>query len=117
LPFLPPDAQGAVVLQATLGHAGGVAFGGGAAAEHAARTAEEFAAHARAVRRLYGRRLAQCRRAFLAGSDALRQPAETVAAILETIAATFPIDPDPARRAARSAPVDDVCLEGIDTFL
>jgi hypothetical protein len=66
---------------------------------------------------LLGRRLSQCRSLFLAGSDALRQPTETVAAYLETIAAFFPIDPKSARHRAGNAPDASPRLEGIDTFL
>jgi hypothetical protein len=119
LPFLPPEAQAAVVLQATLGHAGGVAFGQGMAAEHAVRSPEEFAEHAGAVRRLLGRRLRQCRTLFLAGSDALRQGPETTVAYLETIAAIFPIDADAisARGRAWNPSEAPEPLSGIDTFL
>ncbi len=117
LPILPPDAQAALVLQATLGHAGGVAFGRGAAAEHAVRSPQEFAAHARNVHRLLGRRLLQCRTVFLAGSDVLRQGPEPIEAYLETINATFPIDPHSARRRGRSAPDADAILEGTTAFL
>jgi hypothetical protein len=116
-PFLPPDAQAAVVLQATLGHAGGVAFGQGAAAEHAVRTPEELATHARAVRRLLGRRILQCRSLFLAGSDALRQGPETTHAYLETIAAPFPTDPAKGRRRPHSMPDSEEPLAGIGAFI
>ena len=94
LPFLPPDAQGAVVLQATLGHAGGIAFGrcaGGRARGPYARTSSTTTPRPSAACSAAGS--SQCRSLFLAGSDVLRQPPETVAAYLETIAATFPIDP------------------------
>jgi hypothetical protein len=117
LPILPPDAQAAVVLQATLGHVGGIAFGLGAAADHAVRTPEEFADHARAVRRLLGGRLLQSRTAFLAGADALRQVPETVAAYFEAVAAAFPIDAERVRRRGRNAPDADAHVEGIDAFL
>jgi hypothetical protein len=121
IPVLPPDAQGAVVLQATLGQAGGVAFGLGAAAEHAVRTPGEFAAHVGDVRRLLGRRILQCRRLFLAGSDALRQGPASVSAYLETIASVFPINPElrPARPKARIGSEIDAepYLEGIAAFL
>jgi hypothetical protein len=119
LAILPPDAKAAVVLQATLGHAGGIAFGLAAAAEHAVRTPEEFAVHARAVRRLLGRRLAQCRTVFLASSDALRQGPETACAYLETIATLFPIDFESTstRRRTRNTSDSEEPLAGIDTLL
>ena len=106
LPFLPPDSLGAVVLQATLGHAGGVAFGLGPVEEHHVRSPGEFDEHAREVRTLLGRRVEQARSLFLAGSDVLRQPADAVATYLETAARVFPVTPAPAPR-----------LEGIDAFL
>jgi hypothetical protein len=121
LPLLPPDAQAAVVLQATIGHAGGVAFGLAAAAEHAVRTPEEFAVHARAVQRLLGCRLAQCRTIFLVGSDALRQGPATTCAYLETTATLFPIASESiaTRRRTRTRDTSDPeePLAGIDTFL
>jgi hypothetical protein len=119
LPLVPPDAQAAVVLQATLGHEGGVAFGRGAATEHAVRTPGELAAHARAVHRLLGRRLLQCRTIFLVGSDALREGPETTCAYLETITTTFPIDSgSPRRRAWDTSDLEAVePLAGIDAFL
>jgi hypothetical protein len=117
LPFLPPDAQAALVLQATLGHEGGVAFGRAAASDHAVRTPGELAAHTGAVRRLLGRRLLQCRTIFLAGGDALRQGPETTRAYLETIAAAFPIDPESTRRRSRTTSDPDEPLAGIDAFL
>lgn len=85
LPFLPPDCPQAVTVQATLGHAGGRAFGLGPAHEHYVRSLPEFDEHVRAVVRLLGRRLAQCNAVFLAGSDALLRPEPDVAGYLETI--------------------------------
>ena len=61
LPFLPPECQNAVVLQATLGHAEGRTFGLSPAAEPYVRSADEFAQHARDVAGLWGRRLLQSR--------------------------------------------------------
>jgi hypothetical protein len=90
LPFLPPDCPNALILQATLGHAGGVAFGGGQATEHHARSSGEFREHAWAVAALTGRRIAQNRRVFLGGADVLRRPLEDVLAYLETIRTVFP---------------------------
>ena len=75
LPLLPPDCLNAVVLQATLGHAGGITFGLSAAAEHSVRSASEFEEHARTVAELLGRRTLQSRSVFLGGGDVLRRPA------------------------------------------
>ncbi len=90
-PFLPPDGQNAMILQATLGHADGTAFGGAAPAEFHVRTASEFAEHVREVAALFGRRVEQCRGIFLGGPDALRQPISDVAAWLEAVARVVPI--------------------------
>lgn len=116
LPFLPPDLPAALVVQATLGHAGGIAFGGGAAATHAVRTEAEFRQHVDAVARLLGRRTLQCRAVFLAGSDALRQPRGDVAGFLEAIGRAFPIVPREDRRA-RDSNESAPRLEGIHSFL
>jgi hypothetical protein len=91
LPFLPPDCPNALVLQATLGHEGGRAFGRGRPAEHYVRSPEEFREHARAVSRLTGRRLAQLRGVFLGGADVLRLPIDDVLGYLHKIKQSFPI--------------------------
>jgi hypothetical protein len=119
LPLLPPDALGAVVLQGTLGHANGIAFGAGQAADHAVRSPREFAAHAAAVRRLLGHRLAQSRSVFLAGSDVLRQPPELVAAYLAAIASTFPMTEASTPRRSRESYKTETegRLDGVAAFL
>ena len=113
LPFLPPDSQNALVLQATLGHADGVTFGGGAAAPHYVRSSEEFAAHARDVAKLFGQRLIQYRNIFLAGSDVLRRPIDAVTAYLETIAQCFPLEAAGVRAPSHPQPR----LESVHAFL
>ncbi len=85
LPFLPPDCQNAVVLQATHGSAGGLCFGNGPASEHVIRSPAEFQQHVRDVARLLGRRLLQTRIAFLASGDVLRRPADDVLTYLEIV--------------------------------
>lgn len=91
LPLLPPEAQQAVVLQAALGHASGIAFGGGPPAEPYTRDRDEFRAHALEVAALYGRRIAQCRLVFLAGADLLHLPGDEIAARLSILHEVFPI--------------------------
>jgi hypothetical protein len=116
LPFLPPDSQNAVVLQATLGSAQGVGFGLGPVSEHSVRSPDEFAGHVRAVSELNGRRLLQSRLAFLAGSDVLRLPVENVNSYLEIVSRAFRIVPrtkGPANRDGESTPQ----LDGIHAFL
>lgn len=110
LPFVPPDCQNAVILQATLGHAGGIGFGGSPTAEHYVRSAAEFEAHCRDVSKLLGRRLAQCRTVFLAGADVLRQPPDVVAQYLDAIGEVFPLSRSEAESASES-------LDGVYTFL
>jgi hypothetical protein len=117
LPFLPPDCPNAVVLQATLGHARGRAFGEADPAEPYVRSASEFAEHARQVASLYGRRLSQTRNLFLAGRDLLRLSVDQVAADLAIVADTFPIDPTLARKSPRERPEDAATLDGIVAFL
>ncbi|HEX8201729.1 MAG TPA: hypothetical protein VF590_14705, partial [Isosphaeraceae bacterium] len=117
LPWLPPDCPNAVVLQATLGHAGGRAFGGAVVAEHRVRSIPEFEEHALAVSRLLGRRVVQCRTLFLAGADLLRRPADEVEAYLRAAGRLFPVAPGPARPWAKDRPEDAACLDGIHAFL
>ena len=68
LPFLPPECQNAVVLQATLGHAEGRTFGLSVRRPNRmCGRPEEFAQHTRDVAAFWGRRLLQSRVIFLAG--------------------------------------------------
>lgn len=118
LPFLPPDIQNALVLQATLGHPGGLVFGGGTAASHYVRSETEFADHVRAVASLLGERVLQCRAVFLAGSDVLRRPVRDVIGYLEAIARVFPLaPPGDGRRRARDSNEAAPRLEGVHAFL
>ena len=117
LPFLPPDCHQSVVLQATLGHAGGRAFGNGPAAEHYVRSPAEFEEHVRAVAALWGRRVLQARSLFLAGGDVLRRPLEDVAACLEAAGRVFPLVAAAAPRRPRDLPEDVPHLDGVDAFL
>ena len=119
LPFLPPDCLNAVVLQATLGHAGGRSFGLGPVAEHYLRSSVEFEGHAREVAALWGLRLAQTRVAFLAGGDVLRRPAADVAAYLDTVKQTFSIEPKGSSRTEESVERESTVprIEGIQAFL
>lgn len=109
LPFLPPECLGAVVLQATLGHAGGRAFGGSAASEFQARPVGDFARHAADVATLWGRRLLQTRQIFLAGGDVLRQPSGQVEAYLEAIGKVFPL--------GKNNDADAIQFDGVHAFL
>jgi hypothetical protein len=118
LPLLPPECQNAVVLQATVGDAAGIAFGGASAHEARSRTATEFAQHAKDVAALWGQRLRQSRILFLAGSDVLHQPVESIATLLTTTGQTFPIEP----RTRGSVPdrADDEVkprFDGVHVFL
>jgi hypothetical protein len=115
LPFLPPECQNAVVLQATCGNAGGICFGHGQVSEHQIRTPREFSQHTERVARLLGRRLLQSRVAFLGGSDVLRRPPDQFMRFLEILADHLPISSD--RSARTSADGDAAGLEGIHSFL
>jgi hypothetical protein len=85
LPFLPPECQNAVVLQA----ASGIETGAGAPT----LSADRFARHTRDVAELWGLRLLQSRLLFLAGAHVLHLPVKEVAALLTAIGQTFPIEP------------------------
>ena len=91
LPFLPPECQNAVVLQATLGHDGGQTFGLATPDEPYVRSRDNFARHIREVGALWGRRLLQSRIIFLAGDDVLHRPLKEVEIDLDAIRQTFPI--------------------------
>lgn len=96
LAFLPPDCPNAIVLQATCGDRDGRAFAAGTNLDHGVRTPGEFQAHVRTVAELFGRRLAQTRSAFLAGSDVLRLPGTDVLAYLEILGRELRDDDGPA---------------------
>jgi hypothetical protein len=92
LPFIPPECQNAVVLQATLGNAGRIRFGLSQTSEPYTRSLPEFERHASEVSALWGNRLLQSRVVFLAGSDVLREPVEKVVAYVDIVRRTFPIE-------------------------
>ncbi len=116
LPFLPPDCQNAVVLQATYGSAGGLSFGNGPASGHVIRSPAKFQQHVLDVARLVGRRLLQTRIAFLASGDVLRRPADDVMTYLEIVGRAFTIAP---RVQGQTEPAleDPPHVEGIYAFL
>ncbi|WZO98199.1 hypothetical protein EP7_005256 [Isosphaeraceae bacterium EP7] len=103
LPFLPPDCQNALTLQATMGPSDEWGLGGGKRAAsdswREVRTRRQFADHIKAVSRLIGRREFQYRVLFLAGSDVLRLPIDDVAGYLEEAIARFPIGTEPGDEA------------------
>jgi len=89
LPFLPADCQSSLIVQGTLGNKGDSGFGGGSASPYHARSPQEFIDHVRAVRRLVGTRLLQCRQVFLAGGDVLTRPFVDLESMLKTIEANL----------------------------
>jgi hypothetical protein len=107
--FLPPECQNAVVLQATLGHPGGVSFGLSPVFAPYVRSPEEFAEHAREVSALWGERLRQSRLLFLAGGDVLYRPSWEVEEYLYAIGQIFPI--------AATADEAEARFQGVHTFL
>jgi hypothetical protein len=118
LPLLPPECQNAVVLQATLGHATGVAFGGATASEAYTRSQDEFEQHVRDVASIWGRRLLQSRIIFLAGADVLRRPVEEVASYLSAIGSTFTLEPRSRGTTTLRGERDDTRrFEGVHAFL
>jgi hypothetical protein len=89
LPFLPPECQNAIVLQATLGHGSGHGTGH----QTSCRSIPEFGRHVDEVKALWGQRLLQSRILFLAGPEVLHQPTEKLIAFLKIIGEAFPIEP------------------------
>jgi radical SAM superfamily enzyme YgiQ (UPF0313 family) len=105
-------------LQATLGPAAGVGFGGSPAAELGTRSAAEFEQHVERVAKLWGRRLVQSRVVFLAGSDVLQRPLDDVLAFLAIVGRTFPIESKTRRVATERADDEDrPRFDGVHTFL
>jgi hypothetical protein len=118
MPFLPPECQNSVVLQATLGHAAGAGFGDAQAALATTRSLAEFEQHARDVAALWGRRLSQSRTIYLAGTDVLSRPVAENAARLDEIGRTFLIEPKPRRAGLdRSEGDDRPSFDGVHAFL
>jgi hypothetical protein len=92
--FHPPDAPGALVLQATLGHTRGLAFGGAPPAEPYTRTLAEFREHGRVVRKLVGPQLLQTHNVYLAGPDTFRLPAPRILEYLQATTELFHLTDD-----------------------
>ena len=105
LPFLPPECQNAVVLQATRGpRHGGRLWGLGGERGKLSFDLPSLQQHANDVAALWGRRLLQSRILFLAGSDVLHQPVESVRGSLDArIGQTIPDRAEDARSTARSS--------------
>jgi hypothetical protein len=93
LSFLPPECQNAVVLQAARGNVDRIGFGLTLTSDHPLCALAEFEQHANDVHSLWGKRLLQSRIIFIAGSDLLREPPETVVNYLDVVRRTFPIEP------------------------
>ncbi len=117
LPFLPPDCQHAVILQATLGHPGSHAFGNGKGSEYYARSPIEFARHVADVAKLLGRRAEQCRNIFLAGGDVLTRPLDDLLEFMNSIEGRFPLDPGIARIRPTERQNQPHRFEGVQVFL
>jgi hypothetical protein len=119
LPFLPPECQNALVLQATLGNADGISFGLSPTAERYTRSPHEFERHVNEVSTLWGNRLVQSRVVFLAGSDVLHEPVERVLAYLDAVNRTFAIEPKMTGTKPDRAVDDDTMprFDGVHAFL
>ena len=119
LPFLPPECQNAVVLNATFGNVGGISFGLSPTAEPYVRSPDEFERHANEVSALWGNRLLQSRIIFLAGNDVLREAVVNVIAYLDVVRRIFPIEPkmteSKSDRAIDDAPIPR--FDGIHSFV
>lgn len=116
-PFLPPDCPSPLILQATLGHEGGVAFGGAPALEFVSHDPSAFERHARQVAVLLGARVSQCKTVFLGGPDVLRRPFGDLIAYLETAGRVFPIEAKGGRRHPDPTEETPHTLLGIHAFL
>jgi hypothetical protein len=120
LPFLPPECQNGVVLQATIGSSGRFGTGPKPTEKLSVRTVAEFEQHAQDVKALWGRRLRQSRVAVLSGSDVLHQSAGDVTGYLNAAARVFSIQtPAHATHGRQPSPgAEAACrLEGIHAFI
>lgn len=117
MPFLPPDCQHAVVVQATSDPSGRVGFGRADQPRRDELAAADFPGHLARVNQLLRGRISQCRSVFLAGPGALRRPMGDVLATFDAILSAFRVDPSAPR--PRAADFDDRnhTLDGIHTFL
>ncbi|RUL88046.1 hypothetical protein [Tautonia sociabilis] len=103
IPFLPPDALDAVVLQATVGGE--------------SRSLEGFSRHCRDVAALLGLGAVPLRTLFLSGPDVLRRPAAEVEGLLLLAREAFPLAEGPAPARRSDLPVDRPHRDGILAFL
>lgn len=117
LPFLPPGMPPALLLQATLGEAGGRGFRGKPVEALRVRSRSCFEDHVKAVKGLLGRRLSQCRTTYLAGPDVARQPLEVVLGWLE-VTRSLLAWPSPGQTRRRSELGEEASiLAGFQLFL
>ncbi len=114
LPFVPPDCQNAVVLQATEGQANGVSFGCRFSGQPHYRTPADFEDHAEKVAQLMGRRLLQSRIAFLTGGNLLNRP-DDLLKFLEIVSGVFGIADGLNKKKSTSDELTPQ-LEGIHIF-
>jgi hypothetical protein len=118
LPYLPPECQNAVVVQATGGNAAGVGFGGVPSSQASVRSPAEFKSHTDYIAKLWGRRLWQSRIVFLAGSDVLHCPIDNLTAFLDAIGRVFPIEPRSSRGSiTRARARDNLSFDGVHAFI
>lgn len=109
LPILPPDSQGALVLQATLPS--------GEGGNTIARAPDAFAEHCRRVTALLGDGVVPYRTLFLAGPDVLRRPVGEAESYFRIASACFPLAESPAPPRKSDLPVDRPHRDGIHTFV
>jgi hypothetical protein len=114
--FLPPDARQSVVLQASTGTMRPSVFDDNPVQPPHPSDLASFATHARGVRALLGRRLAQSRRVYLAGDDLAFRPLEEMLGILAIAGEVFPLGGKLPARLSDAAP-ETIALAGIDMLV
>ena len=104
-PFVPPESQGALVLEATTGP------------DDIRRPPDAFHDHCQAVADLLGDGLIPARNLLLAGESALRAPVEVVEATLRIATAVFPLAEGPLPRRRSEWPVHLPRRDGVHAVL
>jgi len=114
--LVPPDCQNALVLQATIGHRNGRAFGKEDSTPIQERSAEAFTEHCRDVADILGAGVVPYRHLLLTGPDLLRKSADEIIDYATRAVAEFPLADRPAPARRSELPIDRPHRESLQFF-